>query len=115
MKFVHFWDDNIVAPVVVVATTAVATVGTLFLGIGHPVPSAAPNPVSVEPYAMTLVSTAGSPYAGSDTATVSEDLCERVITKEDDIDHMNAEIDALMAKVKQRARKSSGASTKQPR
>lgn len=110
MKFVHFWDDNIVAPFVVVTTTAVATVGSMFLGIGHPAPSAAPNPVSVEPYAMTLVST-----AGSDTATVSEDLCERVITKEDDIDHMNAEIDALMAKVKQRARKSSGASTKQPR
>jgi hypothetical protein len=102
MKFVHFWDDNIVAPVVVVTTTAIATMGSMFLGIGHPTPSAVP---AAAPAPVTVVETQPTSLDG---LPEGEDLCERVTTKEDDIDHMNAEIDALMVRVKHRVQKSRG-------
>lgn len=103
MRSVPSWDDNIFAPVaaVVAAVTALFSGHVIYRQDPHPVVQQAP------------VDTAPS-ETGGDTDRVSPDvvtqpstdppdrLCDQVLTKEGDVDAMNAQIGDILEEVKAR-------------
>lgn len=99
MRFVHSLDDSLFVHVAGLLAAAVAGMTAVFSG--HVILDTA-NPASEEP---VVLDSALSVDTGAIDSGDPTPLCDRVRTKEADVDEMNAQIDAILEDVKSRQRR----------